>query len=111
AEGPATAAGLDPPVGVENNGAADGQLRMHLLVVLRFVDPEREAPAGEPGNRAVGEDEPRFRRAGAGAEDPTEGVDRDVDHRDELADRNLTDDDLVRVDQEVRRLWVLARQR
>src|SRR5207244_12364720 len=104
----AAGARLDDTVGVEDDRGARRQLGANLLVRLRRVDPEREAAAREAFDAPVREDEPRQRMARARAGDLAPRVERAVRHRDELADRDLADDDIVRVREEVARLGVLA---
>ena len=98
-------------VGVDHDGATDGKLGAHLLVRLRGVDAEREPAACRPSTRPSG-----WTRRGSGCpalahEHLAAGIDGQVRHRDELADRDLSDDDVVRVCEERRRLGVLACER
>ena len=82
-----------------------------MLVLLRGVDAEREPSALQALDASVRMDEARLRVPGARAEHLAAGIDGQVRHRDELADRDLADDDVVRVREERRRLGVLAGER
>ena len=90
---------LDHAVGVEDDRRAGRQLGAHLLVRLRAHRSRARARRSDSGStRAVGQHEPRLRMAGArAATRRRRGSISDVRHRDELADRDLPDDDLVRV--------------
>ena len=85
---------------------------MGLAVALAAFDAEREPGGGKGRDAAVDAEDPRRRVTGAGARDLARGgIDDEVRHRDELARRDLADDDVVRGGKEVAGLWVLAGER
>ena len=72
-----------------------------LPVLLAAVDPEREPGRRQHLHGSVRPDEPRWRVAGVrGGELAGLRVEDGVDHRQELAERDLLDDDVVRAREE-----------
>src|SRR5205814_4302593 len=85
--------------------------RVELLVRLGRVDAEGKPAAGKRLDLPVLPNETWHRMSGARAGQPAARVQGEIGHRDELAGRDLTGDDLVRVGEEIGRLWMLARKR
>src|SRR5204863_4588803 len=87
---------LDDAVGVHDDARAPRHRLAELVVALPGLDPECEPSRLEPANASIREEDARRRMAGARARDLAAlAVDGQIDHRDELAGRDLVDDDVV----------------